>query len=458
MTVIRVDPPDLRRNADHLEQFAEQLRALAETVLRSTEGAPSYDGDFGPKVQAIGMESQARLGALGDRVTGHALFLHTKADAFQAADLAGSNEWGSSGGTWFSPSQSTAVVPGFSWTTIAEALGLEGPGEDECPPWWARFFPPLYFVWSLLCRDESGPGQPVVTTATPTITPTLIPDPTATPAPTTTPLPLPSPTAAIPVLYVFAPAGANLRDAPGLQSTVLVILPYRTSLSVTGAETPMDDHNWVPVQTEDGQVGWVAGDLLDDTLPAAGGLDVAPLGQDGLVVSGNAHGAEVYADDGTLRGLHPGLDISATDTQIHANVAGNAYFYQDDTNPGLLAYDPEDPVANEDLTGFGNFVILESVIDGETYYQVFAHMESFEPGIDQGAVVDEGTLVGLMGSTGNSTGPHVHWEIRREDAVTIDADGVHGFSTWYAADADELDDLFVDPDDFAGMIEPPVTP
>jgi len=96
MTVIRVNPPDLRRNADHLGQFAGQLRAVAETVLRSTEGAPSYDGDFGPKVQSIGVEAQARLGALGDRVTARALFLHTKADAFQAADLAGVNEWGSS--------------------------------------------------------------------------------------------------------------------------------------------------------------------------------------------------------------------------------------------------------------------------------------------------------------------------------------------------------------------------
>jgi murein DD-endopeptidase MepM/ murein hydrolase activator NlpD len=78
--------------------------------------------------------------------------------------------------------------------------------------------------------------------------------------------------------------------------------------------------------------------------------------------------------------------------------------------------------------------------------------------IDQGAAVDEGTLLGLMGSTGKSTGPHVHWEIRREEAVSVDADGLHSFSTWYPADADELDELFVDPDDFAGMIEPPATP
>ena len=119
--------------------------------------------------------------------------------------------------------------------------------------------------------------------------------------------------------------------------------------------------------------------------------------------------------------------------------------------PGLTA----SPVANEDLKGFGNFVILESEVEGETYYQVFAHMKSFEPGIDQGSVVDEGTLLGLMGSTGSSTGPHVHWEIRREDAVTVDGGGVHGFSTWYPQDEEEMNELFVNPDDFAGMLEPP---
>jgi murein DD-endopeptidase MepM/ murein hydrolase activator NlpD len=396
---------------------------------------------------------------MGDHSAEHGRCLQARADAFEAADRAGVEGWGAAPGNWFSQSQSIAIVPGFSWTVLADALGLEGPDEDGCPPWWARLFPPLYFLWSIFCRVDPEAGQPVATTATPTVTiaPTLTPDPTATPVPTATPLPLPSPTA-FPVLYVFAPAGANLRDAPGLQSQVLMVLPYRATLSVTGSESPMDDHQWVPVQTQDGQAGWVAGDLLDDTLPAATGLDVAPLGQDGLVISGNAYGTEIYADDGTYRGLHPGVDISATDTEIRANVSGNAYFYQDDQNPGLVAYDPADPVANDNLTGFGNFVILESEIDGETYYQVFAHMEGFEPGIDQGAVVDQGTLLGLMGSTGKSTGPRVHWEIRREDAVTIDADGVHGFSTWYPQDEEEMNTLFVNPDDFAGMIEPPVAP
>jgi hypothetical protein len=356
MTVIRVDPPDLHRKAEDLEEVAAQFRTLAESVMRSTRGAPSYDGDFGPKVQAIGMETEARLRTLGDHVTEHALFLRTKAEAFQAADLASVNQWASSAGIAHWQSQPAVGFPGSSWATIAEALGLDGPGEDECPPWWARFFPPLYFVWSLLCRDDAGLVPPVVTTVTPTMTPSPSADPTATPSPTTTVAPLPSATA-FPVLYVFAPAGANLRDAPGLQTLVLMVLPYRTALSVTGAKTAMDDHNWVPVQTEDGQAGWVAGDLLDDTLPAAGGLDVAPLGQDGLIVSGNDHGTEIYADDGTLRGLHR-LDISATDANPRQR-PGNVYFYQDDADPGLVAYDPPASGQRGHSPGL-NFVILEA--------------------------------------------------------------------------------------------------
>ena len=40
--------------------------------------------------------------------------------------------------------------------------------------------------------------------------------------------------------------------------------------------------------------------------------------------------------------------------------------------------------------------------------------------VEQGQIVEEGQVVGIQGSTGNSTGDHLHFEIRLEDKSTID--------------------------------------
>ena len=57
--------------------------------------------------------------------------------------------------------------------------------------------------------------------------------------------------------------------------------------------------------------------------------------------------------------------------------------------------------------GYGNAVHLEHERGGLTLY---AHLARFAPGIEPGAVVRRGDVIGFVGSTGRSTGAHLHFE------------------------------------------------
>jgi murein DD-endopeptidase MepM/ murein hydrolase activator NlpD len=129
------------------------------------------------------------------------------------------------------------------------------------------------------------------------------------------------------------------------------------------------------------------------------------------------------------RGMHPGADISSSDSTVRANADGVAYMYQayqaDEDGDGqeewhYELYDPanaDNNQANDDLGGFGNYIVLETTVNGETYYQVFAHMEGFDPGLTQGQHVTAGTTLGTMGESGSADGEHVHWEVRTDAAM-----------------------------------------
>jgi murein DD-endopeptidase MepM/ murein hydrolase activator NlpD len=59
--------------------------------------------------------------------------------------------------------------------------------------------------------------------------------------------------------------------------------------------------------------------------------------------------------------------------------------------------------------GYGNLVILRHPNGYETYY---AHLSRFADGIRSGRAVAQGQVIAYVGSTGASTGPHLHYEIR----------------------------------------------
>ena len=58
--------------------------------------------------------------------------------------------------------------------------------------------------------------------------------------------------------------------------------------------------------------------------------------------------------------------------------------------------------------GGGNCVKIKH---NSTYETVYAHMKSFAKGVKEGRKVKQGQIIGFVGSTGLSTGPHLHYEV-----------------------------------------------
>lgn len=62
-------------------------------------------------------------------------------------------------------------------------------------------------------------------------------------------------------------------------------------------------------------------------------------------------------------------------------------------------------------SSYGNVIFVVHSINGQTYTTVYAHMEARMVGA--GATVSKGQQIGIMGSTGDSTGKHLHFELHR---------------------------------------------
>ncbi len=59
--------------------------------------------------------------------------------------------------------------------------------------------------------------------------------------------------------------------------------------------------------------------------------------------------------------------------------------------------------------GYGNAVIIQH---GQRYRTLYAHMNGFAKGIRSGGNVKQGQIIGYIGTTGLSTGPHLHYEFQ----------------------------------------------
>ena len=70
--------------------------------------------------------------------------------------------------------------------------------------------------------------------------------------------------------------------------------------------------------------------------------------------------------------------------------------------------------------GYGKFI---SIRHSAVYQTNYAHLQDYAKGMRRGAKVQQGQVIGYLGSTGSSTGPHLHYEVvvngKKENSQTL---------------------------------------
>lgn len=110
-----------------------------------------------------------------------------------------------------------------------------------------------------------------------------------------------------------------------------------------------------------------------------------------LPISGQFTVTATYGQKGTywVNG-HKGIDIVCSNRTIYATCNGTVR---------VVSFDPN---------GWGHYV---SIGDTEGNRHIFCHLETNSIKVKEGQVVNRSTIIGIMGTTGNSSGVHLHYQI-----------------------------------------------
>ena len=113
---------------------------------------------------------------------------------------------------------------------------------------------------------------------------------------------------------------------------------------------------------------------------------------------------------------HTGTDIAGS------NVYGKPIIAIEDGTVSVARY----------YGGYGNCVMInhgKSASDGNTYISLYGHASALA--VSEGEAVKKGQVIAYVGSTGNSTGPHLHFEIRKNGEFMNALDYYGGMSFTY---------------------------
>lgn len=222
------------------------------------------------------------------------------------------------------------------------------------------------------------------------------------------------------------------------QLPVAAVLSLAMSLpAATAAETGVVD-GIVPLSIEDSQGGFVV-DGESWSPQGDGEMVVRDAYENSLLTDAELARIQAIADTefpGSFRGALTGYDLTVAelDTEFVRTPIPDApisspfgprwgsFHYATDypAAQGTPVYAIANGVVSHVMTESmgGNMVVVDHMVRGERFQSAYAHLSS--QSVVPGQVVTSETEIGLVGSTGFSTGPHLHLEIRTVSGVQID--------------------------------------
>jgi murein DD-endopeptidase MepM/ murein hydrolase activator NlpD len=241
----------------------------------------------------------------------------------------------------------------------------------------------LIGIATLLSACSLSVAQAAAPTATSTIAPTATPRASATPAQAATAAPEPEPTLT-PAFATPANIGAEALVAPTVPTPLVFVFPtpfepgrpadWRPPLSGVPLSVRPEDHFWFARPIASDSVNYALGSYR--------------------------YGADYYGE----MTIHAGIDIDAPPrTPILAAGPGRVVW----AGWGLFNFRQG---LEDDPYGIAVAIVHDFGYLNQPLYTLYAHMEAHN--VFVGQEVKTGEVIGWVGSTGNSTGPHVHFEVR----------------------------------------------
>ena len=151
------------------------------------------------------------------------------------------------------------------------------------------------------------------------------------------------------------------------------------------------------------------------------GPEIAPSNYGGTNFRGGMYGNTRKRPDGTTK-FHDGIDIAAKPgTEIYSMHAGKVVDIVSTFKAGQYK-----------ANSYGNFVTIRSIINGQTVYLKYNHLDGISGQIKMGQDIAAGEIIAKAGTTGNAASPDVkfkHLHVQAKDVNLRSIDPAPYFNT-----------------------------